>query len=1161
MIKHLSRFVSVITFIALIAVSIFGSITNAQEKPSIDAVEKPSTRELSLEELKAKKAEVEGSTALTESTKKSVLTYLDQAIRFEEQTDRIKKETANFAQTIQLASDKIKDIKTELKRPTLPFDSEEMIKEVRALSLEKLENKIRQSEAALVESKANLNKLNDQVTKEESLPQQLRERIGSAKERVKEIQINLDTPPLPNEPSLVTDSRRASLLSEQAKYQAEIIADEQHLAGQGVFLSLLTAERDLADLRVKKEENLIEAWTEEAQKRRQHEAKQAVSGAAVAKYGANRLPEPIQKEFDENIRLAKTLDKVVKEEATATEDIGKKEARIKALEQEFSLARELVKTGVRSEAIGMALREQHRSLPSFSGYRQDSARRQVKMSNIQGARIEVERQLRTLADLGAETSRILQSAGPIPEAQQDALRDKVSVMLTDRRELFEKLLTGYQRYFDLLQNLEYIDQRLVKHSEEFRAFLNLNLMWISSSKFLGPSDLMHLPAAVGWVLNPVHWWQLLQGIGTSFMRSPVLFGLGWVLAILLILSRGRVRKDLLEVSKRVGHVVTDSFFLTLRALIETIFLAAGWPFVIGLLAWQLSTLTTPHEFIVAAANGFKGIAEALALYGFFYYTCINHGLAQSHFKWSEATRLTLKRNLWLLLRIFLPVLFLMRLETTVAYGDSLGRLSFMAISIGFSVFLYRVLKFSGPIVSNLTNNYPKDWLVRSRYVWFPLAVGLPLLMALLAVMGYYYHTALTLAQLVVRTYELILALAIIQHLLLRWLVVAKKRLAYKEAERRAEESTGDQESGKPVSETGLEGVAVSVDEQEITLDEMDEQTRKLLRTIILFATIVGLWLIWDQVLPAFRSVVDVRLWSYSTEVEGVTRTFPITVYNLLLAVVIAAITFVSARNLPGVLEISILNRLSLDSGARYAFTTVSRYVITAIGVIVAFNTIGFRWSQLQWLLAALSVGIGFGLQEIVANFISGIIILFERPIRVGDIVTVDNTTGLVSRIRIRATTITDWDRKEYIVPNKEFVTGRLLNWTLTNKINRIVITVGVAYGSDTELTRELLLKAADEHPLIMDDPPPLATFEGFGDNSLTFILRCYLPGMENRIITISELHMAIDKLFRKAGIKIAFPQRDIHLDATGPVDVRVVSDEAGVNPPDPQLSSEDKEPS
>ncbi len=190
---------------------------------------------------------------------------------------------------------------------------------------------------------------------------------------------------------------------------------------------------------------------------------------------------------------------------------------------------------------------------------------------------------------------------------------------------------------------------------------------------------------------------------------------------------------------------------------------------------------------------------------------------------------------------------------------------------------------------------------------------------------------------------------------------------------------------------------------------------------------------------------------------------------------------------------------------------------------------GITWSSIQWLVAAMGIGLGFGLQEIFANFISGIILLFERPIRVGDIITLGDTTGVVTRIHMRATTVIDWDRKEYIVPNKDLITGRLLNWTLSDQTNRIVIPIGVAYGSETERARELLLQVAHDHPLILEDPAPIATFEGFGDSTLNLILRCYLPDLSHRLSTVTELHTAIDKLFKEAGIEIAFPQQDLHI--------------------------------
>jgi potassium efflux system protein len=198
------------------------------------------------------------------------------------------------------------------------------------------------------------------------------------------------------------------------------------------------------------------------------------------------------------------------------------------------------------------------------------------------------------------------------------------------------------------------------------------------------------------------------------------------------------------------------------------------------------------------------------------------------------------------------------------------------------------------------------------------------------------------------------------------------------------------------------------------------------------------------------------------------------------------------------------------------------------------------------LIAALGVGLGFGLQEIVANFISGLIILFERPYRVGDVVTVGDIMGVISRIQIRATTITDWDRRELIVPNKDFITGRLINWTLSDAITRIRVPVGIAYGSDTGLAEKLLLKVASENPKVRKDPPPLALFQGFGDNSLNFDLRVFVSELGDRLPVLHELHMAIDREFRKAGIAIAFPQRDVHLDAAEPLHVRVMSDQNGV---------------
>jgi potassium efflux system protein len=272
-------------------------------------------------------------------------------------------------------------------------------------------------------------------------------------------------------------------------------------------------------------------------------------------------------------------------------------------------------------------------------------------------------------------------------------------------------------------------------------------------------------------------------------------------------------------------------------------------------------------------------------------------------------------------------------------------------------------------------------------------------------------------------------------------------------------------------------------------------------------------------------------------IDGVITETPLTLRDIITGIVILIVTFLAAKNLPGVLEITILQRLPLETGARYALTMLMQYFIAGTGLIIAFSLIGFQWSNIQWLVAALGVGLGFGLQEIVANFISGIILLFERPIRVGDVVTLDSTTGVVSRIRIRATTITNYDKQELLIPNKEFITGRVINWTLTDKVNRVIINVGVAYGSDVKKAMGLMIEAAEENENVLQEPKPVATFEAFGDSSLTLLLRAYLGSMDNRLTTITSLHEAINNKFNNAGIEIPFPQRDLHLINPDPLQV------------------------
>ena len=185
--------------------------------------------------------------------------------------------------------------------------------------------------------------------------------------------------------------------------------------------------------------------------------------------------------------------------------------------------------------------------------------------------------------------------------------------------------------------------------------------------------------------------------------------------------------------------------------------------------------------------------------------------------------------------------------------------------------------------------------------------------------------------------------------------------------------------------------------------------------------------------------------------------------------------------------------------------------------------------MLAIVVLALTFGLAFGLQDIFANFISGLILLVERPIRVGDTVTIGEVRGTVARIQPRATIILDFDNRERLIPNKTVITGEVTNWTLSDSVTRIVIPVGVAYGSSTPRVFENLLRAAQDSTLVMTDPAPSVLFDGFGPGALDFKLRFYIPNRNVFIDALNDVHTRIDDLFRQQGIEIAFPQLDLHL--------------------------------
>ncbi|HWR32756.1 MAG TPA: mechanosensitive ion channel domain-containing protein, partial [Chitinophagaceae bacterium] len=257
--------------------------------------------------------------------------------------------------------------------------------------------------------------------------------------------------------------------------------------------------------------------------------------------------------------------------------------------------------------------------------------------------------------------------------------------------------------------------------------------------------------------------------------------------------------------------------------------------------------------------------------------------------------------------------------------------------------------------------------------------------------------------------------------------------------------------------------------------------------------------------------------------------------KIIIAITVLIVSFFIARYIKNLLDKKVFYKLRLDRGARHTLSTMARYAIIGIAILIGLNVAGIPLRSLAIFAGAFGIGIGFGMQNIISNFISGIILLIERPMRVGDVVTLeDGALGTVEKFNARSTTITTPDGITMTVPNSKFIESRITNWTHPVSHIRGCVKVGVAYGSDTMLVKKCLLEIAQQNPSIRTYPEPVVRFAEFGNSALIFELYFWADDPGKRWFTQSELNFAIDEVFRKHKIEIAFPQQDIHIRSIAP---------------------------
>ncbi|MBP6700996.1 MAG: mechanosensitive ion channel, partial [Halioglobus sp.] len=777
-------------------------------------------------------------------------------------------------------------------------------------------------------------------------------------------------------------------------------------------------------------------------------------------------------------------------------------------------------------AVGQILREQQVQLPNIRELKAETSRAGKQLTASSVRQIELEEDRRRLLDSGRFVDELVVG---LDEATVQLIRPDLIDLVRKRRGLVKQALELENLYAGSLGNLEYNLRRYTRAIENYRNFIEERLLWIPTRT---PFSLLRgtaLPAQLGELFVAERWLSQIRPLPAEIARKPLL-ALLLVLAFVLAYLRPRIQSRIVASSREVGFVRTDAFSTTSLALGLSLLLSIVWPLVM----WITARLLVPQDSESDLGLALYAALTQGALYfwalEFVRVTCMPKGLFAAHFRWPvQRTALTHHRIIRLE-QTFLPALVVV-FFTLALYpsevGGPLGAMGVIVLLVSLALFFRDMPQYMQGKVGTLFSDQVSAGssvlgrVVRNSLVWAPVLATIGVLLG-------YSYAAVMFSLLLVKTILVCALVFLLNELAMRWLSMTRRRMV---ARSRGEATQSSAEAGV---------AAATEDALENDPELLNDEGTRLINLLTLLGLVAGILAVWAEVLPAMGMLDSLQLWTQQGVVDGVEVPVPVTLADFIKAVLIAALGWTVLRRIPGLLEIFLRQKAGVAAASAYAATRVFQYAATGILVVAVISSLGGSWSQIQWAVAALSLGIGFGLQEIVANFISGLIILFEQPIRVGDTVTVGTTSGKVTKIRIRATTIRDFDRRELLVPNKEFITQQLLNWSLSDQVTRWVVDVGLAYGSDIEQAMLEIRDAVLAQPLILRDPEPTVTFELFGESSLLVRARYFMDQLDHKPQVSSSLMLDINRRLKEKGIVIAFPQRDVHLDTSQPLEIRVL---------------------
>jgi len=898
----------------------------------------------------------------------------------------------------------------------------------------------------------------------------------------------------------VTAEQRDQLNAELAALNALIPLRRQELAGNSQLQDLGNAQHDLLSEKSERLDREIQELQTLINQKRLAQSQETVTQQSIEaqKAGSSSL---LAIESTANLKLSDYLLKSTDRLNEVTQQNLQTKQQLDSLTQSDSALDEQISVLKGSLLLSKILYKQKQALPRLKVDR-DLA---DQIADIRLWQFDVSQQREQLSNPAAYVDNLL--ATQPPEQVTPQLRKNLLELANTRADLLERLNRELSAMLNESITLQLNQKQLLSTAQGLRATLDEQMFWIPSNKPLDLEWMRAVPERLKRQVDTLPWASSLSELTDGLTQRPLLFLPLALLIGALLWRRKNLYARLNKVHQDIGHFKRDSQWHTPQAILINILLAM--PVALGLALCGLALQIDARGQNTNMGAALLQMGQAWLVFYTAYRILAPGGVAELHFRWEKPQVEFLQgwiRRLGLVVMALVTIVAVAELQPAALADDVLG-MPVVLTCYALMAWLLSRLLIASPTHEN-TSLFRKA--VGVLFTLLPIAL-------FVAVCFGYYYTALKLSDRLINTLYLLMFWLVIEATFVRGLSVAARRLAYQRAlaKRQAAKEAGD-------------GEAV-IEEPTLDIEKVNEQSLRLIRLALLGGFIAALYWVWSDLISVFSYLDNITLYEYTSGTGANMSMVPISIGDMLGALIIIGITFALARNLPGLLEVFVLSKLNLAQGSAYATTTLLSYVIAGVGFVSTLSTLGVSWDKLQWLVAALSVGLGFGMQEIFANFISGIMILFERPVRIGDTITIGNLSGTVSKIRIRATTITDFDRKDIIVPNKTFITGQLINWSLTDTVTRVTLKLGIDYGSDLDLVRDLLLKGAHENPRVLKDPEPIVYFLNFGESSLDHELRMHVRDLGDRNPTLDEINRYINREFKAHNIKISVRQVEVFL--------------------------------